>query len=76
VGRLEVTKTAFGVSQWARSLKCLKKHPKTALCMLVKDISEVLGFVDGDRTGGAVTGAGHADDVLEVAKVLCFEVRA
>jgi hypothetical protein len=32
--------------------------------MLVKNISEVLGLIDGNRAGGAVTGDVHAQDVL------------
>jgi hypothetical protein len=44
--------------------------------MSVKSISEVLGLVDGSRTGGAVTGDVHAQYVLEFAKVLGFEARA
>jgi hypothetical protein len=44
--------------------------------MLVKNISEVLGLIDGNHAGGAVTGDVHAQDMLLLAMVLGFEARA
>jgi hypothetical protein len=57
VGRLEVTKVAFGVLQWTRSIKCLKKPencavaPKNAVDEYVAHADNALRRLSADAEG-------------------------